>query len=362
MPSPVFCATRPDGSSMKMRDTVWKLRIAALLVAVSLLCSSCSPAPDYLRIEGATMGTYYRVTALCPDVDAAHLQDRLEAELGRVNGQMSTYQPDSELMRFNAAPPDEWVAASAELMSVLSAAAEISVLSSGAFDVTVAGLVNLWGFGPDGRVSERPSAAAIEAALAEAGYARLELDAAEQRIRRRTLLSVDLSAIAKGHGVDRLAERLRGSDCRDFLVDIGGEVRAEGKNPAGRDWRVGIEVPDPATMGGIQRVLNLDAAAVATSGDYRNFIELDGDRYSHTIDPRTGQPVRHALASVTVVHASTMWADGLATALNVLGPEDGFRLAEDLELAALFLIRRPNGFEERYTAAMLSYLADGPES
>jgi thiamine biosynthesis lipoprotein len=345
-----------------MKSDFRKLRLAAFILWALLLFSGCEQAPEYHRLEGGTMGTYYRVTGFCPGLDAVNLKTRLEAELAEVNDQMSTYQADSELMRFNVSPPGEWVPVSADLLAVLLAAREISELSAGAFDVTVSELVNLWGFGPDGRVSSRPSPERIQAAMALAGFEQLELDARGQRIRRLTPLTVDLSAIAKGHGVDRLSEQLRALGCEHYLVDIGGEVRARGQSPSGRLWRVGVEVPDPERMGSIQRVLALDSVAVATSGDYRNFLDLEGARYSHTIDPRTGHPVQHGLASVTVVHDSTMRADGLATALNVLGPEEGFALAEAEELAALFLVRRPNGFEERYTSAMLNHLAAVPES
>ena len=345
-----------------MSDSVWKLRMAAMMLMACLPVSGCAPASGYERLEGGTMGTYYRVTVFCPGVSAADLKHRLEAELTAVNDQMSTYQADSELMRFNAAPPGDWVEVSSDLLSVLTAAREISVRSAGAFDVTVSELVNLWGFGPHGRISSRPSAERIAAAMARVGYEHLELDPSAQRIRRLTPLTVDLSAIAKGHAVDRLAEVMLAGGCEHFLADIGGEVRAHGLNPSGGAWRVGVEVPDPERIGSIQRVLALDSVAVATSGDYRNFLDLNGERYSHTIDPRSGHPVQHDLASVTVVHASTMQADGLATALNVLGLEEGFALAEAEELAALFLVRRTNGFEERYTSAMLNHLAALPES
>lgn len=347
---------------MKIRDSVRKMRSpaalgVALFLAATAFAAGCQRPSGYLQLEGATMGTYYRVTARCPDSEPVQLQQTLSEELLTVNAQMSTYDADSELMRFNRSQPGIWVPVSADLVGVLAAALEISELSDGAFDPTVARLVSLWGFGPEGPVTEPPDSATVNAALAEAGFQKLEVDPANGAVRRMTPLSVDLSAIAKGHGVDRLSERLRQMACSDFLVDIGGEVRAQGQNAQGRIWRVGVEVPDPTRMGSIQRVLVLEDVAVATSGDYRNFIDLEGERYSHTIDPRTGYPVRHTLASVTVIHPSAMWADGLATALNVLGPESGFELAEQQGLAALFLIRGPNGFEERYTPNLLIHLA-----
>ena len=242
---------------------------------------------------------------------------------------------------------------------MLEAAREISDRSGGAFDVTVGPLIELWGFGPSGSISDRPDPHAVRAALERVGYRRLEIRRAPPALRKDRDISVDLSAIAKGHGVDRVAALLRASGCSDFMVDIGGEVAARGVNPAGRAWRVGIEVPDPDLVGAVQRVVTLRDTGVATSGDYRNFLDLDGVRYSHTVDARTGRPVDHRLASVSVVHESVMWADGLATALNVLGPDAGFELAEREGVAALFLIRRAADFEERYTRAMQTHLDTG---
>ncbi|MDH3642941.1 MAG: FAD:protein FMN transferase, partial [Gammaproteobacteria bacterium] len=155
-----------------------------------------------------------------------------------------------------------------------------------------------------------------------------------------------------GHGVDRLARELDRANCEHYLVEVGGEVRVKGVNDRGQPWRIGVEVPDPATLGAVQRVVRPGNNGLATSGDYRNFLEMDGERFSHTIDPRTGRPVTHNLASVTVVHESAMWADGYATLLNVLGPRAGFVFAEQHNLAALFVERTDRGFEERYTPAM----------
>lgn len=188
------------------------------------------------------------------------------------------------------------------------------------------------------------------------GFDKLEVRADPPRLRKSASLYVDLSAIAKGHGVDRLVDRLTGAGCSDMLADIGGEVRAIGLSPSNRAWRIGVEVPDPESFGAIQRVIALEGMAAATSGDYRNFRDLGSRRYSHTIDPRTGYPVTHNLASVTVLHPSAMWADGYATALNVLGPTAGFALAERIGLAALFIIREESGFDERYTEPMSNAL------
>ncbi len=329
--------------------------IAVALWAAAVL-AGCSADAGYQRYEGSTMGTYYRVTARCPE-SADDVGNRLTTELDAVNSQMSTYDPDSTLSRFNRSEPGAWFSVSRELHDVVAAAADVHALSDGAFDVTVGPLVNLWGFGPDA-AGGVPSESGIAAARARVGAGALAVRANPPALRKTKRLYVDLSAIAKGHGVDRLTAVLEGQGCDHYLVDIGGEVRVRGANPDGNPWRIGVEVPDPDALGGLQRVLTLRDAAVATSGDYRNFRDLDGDRVSHTIDPRTGRPVDHGLASVTVVHGSAMRADGLATAINVLGPVAGLALAESEGLAALLIVHRDAGFEELYTAAMESYLAD----
>ncbi|HEX7035962.1 MAG TPA: FAD:protein FMN transferase [Pseudomonadales bacterium] len=310
-----------------------------------LLLGGCDSDGAYVRYGGTTMGTYYQVTARCPqDVEQA-----IQQELKAVNAEMSTYLPNSTLSKFNAAPPGEWFPVSRELAEVVAAAGRLYRESGGAFDVTVGPLVNLWGFGPL-EARGLPAPDAVQATLGSIGHRHLAVAFDPPRLRKdHPELYVDLSAIAKGHGVDRVVQRLSAAGCDAMLVDVGGEVRGTGPSPSERPWRIGIEVPDPESQGGIQRVIRLEEGAVATSGDYRNFIERDGVRYSHTIDPRTGYPVQHGLASVTVLHESAMWADGYATLLNVLGPEEGYAFAREHGLAALFVIRTDGRFEERYT-------------
>ena len=329
--------------------------LAGILILAAM--SGCARDPEYLHLEGATMGTYYRIVARCPGSDAGHMQELVGQALEAVDAKMSTYRTDSELSRFNAAAAGEWISVSPELMTVMQAAERIHGLSGGAFDVTVGPLVDLWGFGPGGAITRTPTEEELAVALASVGMDRLALDPALGVIRKLARVSVDLSAIAKGFGVDRVSERLAGSGCSDALVDIGGEVRAKGRNPSGRPWRIGIEIPDPEAFGTVQRVVPLTERALATSGDYRNFLDLeDGRRVSHTMDPRAGRPVQHELASVTVLHTSAMWADGWATALNVLGPAAGLAVAESQGLAAILIVRNVSGFEERYTSWMQSYL------
>lgn len=313
----------------------------------------CNGDEQFTRYSGSTMGTYYQVTARC----ATDVGPLIEETLQAVNAEMSTYLPDSVLSRFNRAPVDEWFPVPAPLAEVVAASAELSRLSAGAFDVTVGPLVNLWGFGPEDGDGVPPDDA-ITAALDRIGHEALEVRLSPPALRKRAERYVDLSAIAKGHGVDRVAARLQDAGCQDLLVDVGGEVRGIGSSPAQRPWRIGVEVPDPASRGGIQRIVRLADAGLATSGDYRNFIEAGGRRYSHTIDPRTGYPVDHGLASVTVLHESVMWADGYATLLSVLGPDAGMEFAAVHGLAALFVVRQENGFRERYTAAFEAALAE----
>ncbi len=331
-----------------------------LLLAGSVALAACAPAEEFNRAAGRTMGTEYLATWSGGTQCTAALSQPLAAELQSVNRQMSTYLPDSELMRFNRGPAHRWTPVSQELAGVVTLALELSRLSGGAFDVTVGPLVNLWGFGAEQR-GGLPTAGEVERARHRVGHGLLEVRRAPSALRkRRADLYVDLSAIAKGHGVDRLAGVLEKHGCGNYLVDIGGEVRVRGLSPAGGRWRIGIETPEAGGAGGVERVLLLSEGAVATSGDYRNFRLVEGTRLGHTIDPRTGRPVAHGMASVTVVADSAALADGLATLINVLGPDDGLQFANDRRLAALALIRRQGVLEQRYTDAMRDYIENGP--
>jgi thiamine biosynthesis lipoprotein len=287
------------------------------------------------------MGTTWSVQITHPpaDLDQAALYERIGAELAAVNDRMSTYQADSELSRFNAADTTDWFPVSAELTRLVDTAIAVSTLTDGAFDVTVGPLVNLWGFGPEVKADQLPAQAEIDAALARVGWHLLATRADPPALRKAQAdLYVDLSAIAKGYGVDRLADLLEDAGITDYLAEIGGELRGRGLNAAGEPWRIAIERPDAARRA-VLRVVALTDLGMATSGDYRNFFELGGKRYSHTIDPVTGRPVDHQLASVTVLAERCAEADAWATALLVLGPERGMTLANDRGLVALFVER-----------------------
>jgi thiamine biosynthesis lipoprotein len=264
---------------------------------------------------------------------------------------MSTYQPSSELSQFNSSRATEPFPVSAETLQVFAEAQRISAATGGAFDITVGPLVNLWGFGPNAKPLMIPADEEVERLRPRIGWSRIEVDTALSTIRKsEPEMYCDLSAIAKGYAVDRVAEGLAALGLADTMVEVGGEVRTRGRNAAGEPWRIAIERPDTAQRA-FQEVVPLSDLAMATSGDYRNFYEQDGVRFSHTIDPRTGRPIQHRLASVSVIDPVCMRADGYATALMVLGEEEGFKLAEEQGLAALFLVRKGDGFEERATAA-----------
>ena len=330
---------------------IWRFFLCALIVV------ACETDP-YQRLAGSTMGTQYRVVARC---DVAVEQARIEGVLSAVNASMSTYDERSEISNFNASPVGQWMTLSPALAHVMRAAIDLSVMSDGAFDVTVGPLVDAWGFGPT-PVDTAPSAPQLDGARQRVGFRFLQLDG--DRLRKTKNVSVDLSAIAKGYGVDAVAVALLENGCSDFLVDIGGEVRVVGVSPTKRKWRIGIEVPDRTTVRVAHRIVEVAGGSVATSGDYRNVIEWGGVAYSHTIDPRAGAPVRHRLASVTVVHESAMWADGYATLINVLGPQAGLEFAAARDLPVYLLVRNDDGFAPFMTPAMTGYLAPelAPES
>ena len=271
---------------------------------------------------------------------------------------MSTYLPDSELSRINATDSAERIPVSASLALVLQAAQEVSRATRGAFDVTVGPLVNLWGFGPEQDFTV-PAEEQVNRSLRLVGYEKLRLDPAASTLKKaHNGVSIDLSSIAKGYGVDRIADYLDSLQLDNYLVEIGGEIRARGVNGEQLPWQIGIEQP-VAGQRGVQRIIKLDNTAMATSGDYRNYFEQDGIRYSHTIDPRNGRPVSHGLASVTVLHPSAMLADAWATGLLVLGPEAGYELAVKNGIAAHFVVRSDGGFKDQSTPWFEPYFVSG---
>lgn len=330
------------------------LFVLALFIALWMRRGDVATDPWQTALSGPTMGTTWNVkviTAGKPDGPTVKaIKDAASQAVAAVNSSMSTYDPESELSKFNMSASTAPFGISPMLLEVLSEAQATGALTNGAFDVTIGPLVNAWGFGPD-KDKPAPTVAEIAALKNRLGIDKLSIDTAAKTVRKTQAdVYVDLSAIAKGYGVDRVAAALDALGHTNYMVEVGGEIRAKGRNKAGNPWRVGVEVPVSGQQRRVQTVVALSDHAMATSGDYRNYIERDGKRLSHTIDPRTGHPVEHTAASVTVVSETCMTADALATALNVLGPKQGMALAEAKGWAVLMLIREGDGFVQRKTS------------
>ncbi len=329
--------------------------IGALVAAPIVTGCGERAAPALLAFSGPTMAGRYSVKV----ARAGKMSDAAARALGRglfqavdaVDRGMSTYRPESELMRLNAHRAEAPLAVSPALAEVLGKAHAVSRASDGAFDVTIGAIVNAWGFGPRGR-GRLPRPDEIAALRERVSWAALMVDPRAGTVTKtRPEAFADLSGVAQGYGADRIAAELEARGLGDYLVEVSGEVRARGVNAEGAPWRIGIERPEGGART-VQFVVPLSNRSLATSGDYRNFFEQDGRRYSHEIDPATGAPVAHRLGSVSVVHSDCATADAWATALFVLGPQRGVRLAEAQDLAAYFIVRGPDGhFAEIQTGA-----------
>ncbi len=305
-----------------------------------------------VELAGRAFGTKYsiKIASMAASIQPDELQSRIDELLAEIDAQMSLWRDDSELSRFNQFRGDDWFDVSPATARVIAAAIEISKAAEGVFDPTVSPLVQLWNFGPQQRPLEIPSAEAIAEARRHVGVTLIDVRQSPPAVRKHDPdVQLDLNAIAKGDAVDRVARLIDSFAPVGYMVEIGGEVRTRGTKADGDPWGIGIEQPT-AGQRIVQSVIRLNDAALATSGDYRNFIEIDGRRYSHTIDPRTGRPIGHALAAVSVVADDCMTADAWATALMVLGPEDGYVAAERTSgIEALFLTRQGDGFAARTT-------------
>jgi thiamine biosynthesis lipoprotein len=299
------------------------------------------------RLSGPTMGTQFSVAVVtAPEFDQQHLQAQIHAVLEDVDRHMSTYRPDSELAKFNHSGSMEWFPVSPGLCNAVDDALQLSAGTGGAFDITVGPLVNLWGFGPDASRVTPPSDDSINEARARTGYEHLHTDCSMPALRKdHAHLQIDLSGYAKGLAADNVATLLEKHGISNYLVEIGGDLRARGHNASNAKWRIAIESPDPSG-GAVEKIIHIGDLSVATSGDYRNYFEFEGQRYSHTIDPQTGRPVTHNLASVTVLGKRAAYADAMATALLVLGPDAGPEFAEREGIAAYFLLQDGGGLTE----------------
>jgi thiamine biosynthesis lipoprotein len=330
--------------------------LAFFVVLLAHLTTACERAPELVYLEGNTMGTRYHVTVVDvpAQVDRAQLAVQIDEVLEAVNDSMSTYRSDSEINRVNRSATGEWLAISENFSIVLAQALIVSRQSEGAYDTTVGPLVDLWGFGPQ-RGDTVPSASDIEAARSRVGYQALELDLQQRRLRKREQRELDFSSLAKGFAVDQLAALLDQHGIAAYLVEIGGEIRVQGQNPRGESWRLAVEKPE--LMGGEPlAALAVTSGAVATSGNYRNYFEVDGERFSHSINPLSGYPVRHELVSVTVLAENAMLADAWATALTVMGLERALATARREQLAVYLVVDEAGTYMVHKTSAIDTYL------
>lgn len=326
----------------------------AFFLSVALLTAGCGDADRRTvhELAGAVMGTTFTVKVVAPPgTDMAALRIEVERAIRAVDETMSTYRPDSELSRFNASTQTGWLPASAAFCNAVADALALSRQSGGAFDPTIGPVVGLWGFGPEVGDPVVPHDEQVAETMTAVGWQRLHADCGRPALKKELpALHLDLSAFAKGYAVDRAAEIVAAAGIADYLVEIGGELRLAGRNSRGERWAIAIERP-AFDERAVQTVFELSDTGIATSGDYRNYFEYGGRNYSHTIDPRTGRPVDHALASVTVLDELAATADGWATALLVLGPDDGLALANRKGVAAFFVVRDGGVYAEFKSAS-----------
>ncbi|MEJ2764227.1 FAD:protein FMN transferase [Photobacterium sp. MCCC 1A19761] len=328
-----------------------------LLLALVVTLSACSDQRDMIHLNGSTMGTYYSIKLIKQEglPPATDIQAEIDRRLELVNDQMSTYRKHSELSQFNQSRSTEPVAVSADTAKVVREAIRLAELTDGALDVTIGPVVNLWSFGPEARPETTPTAEEIATRQRQVGIRHLSVhgNSLQKGIPE---LYVDLSSIAKGYGVDVVADYFEELQVADYLVEIGGELRLKGNNLEGTPWRIAIEKPTEDGSRAVQEIIEPGDMAVATSGDYRNYFEQDGVRYSHLIDPKTCKPISNRVVSVSVLHPSSMTADALATAFSVMGKEKSLALAEREKLPVLLVVKTDEGFSEYASSAFVPYL------
>lgn len=334
--------------------------LIGLVVLLTLVSCQRDHEIESKRFVGKTMGTTWSVVLVPQDgVDTDGLPQLLQQRLDHINHLMSTYDNSSEVSRFNQQQGTDWFSISDETAKVIELSLRISRLTGGAFDVSVGPLVDLWGFGPTERGDKIPDEDQIKQRMASIGYNRLELRCFPPAVKKQVgTLRIDLSAVAKGYAVDKLAEVLKAHGINNYLVEVGGELQVSGTRPDRTPWRIAVEKPLEGRRE-VETVIPLTETALATSGNYRNFYVVDGQHYAHTIDPVLGRPVRHKLASVTILDPSCARADALATALMVLGEEKGRQLVEEQGIAAYFLIYEQDQLVDYASPAFEAFTGKG---
>lgn len=333
--------------------------IVVLVLAVLSGCDQPAAERPMLEIHGRTMGTFYGVKVVgdFPGGQQA-LQSQVDALLKHYNDEISTYDPNSALSKFNQLQSVQPFPVSQDMADLIISALRVGQRTQGVLDVTVGPLVNLWGFGPDKRPVKTPTDEQIAAARARVGIDRLHVEvSADHATLRKDVpsLYVDLSTIGEGFGADKVAEFLEARGVHHYLVEIAGASRSRGVNAKGEPWKLAIQKPTDE-LEDIQAIIIPEGRAVSTSGSYRNYYELDGKRYSHIIDPATGKPITHKLVSVTVITPTAMEADGLDTALMVMGPEKAMAFAKQQNLAVYLVSKTAQGFKAEYSPAFAPYL------
>lgn len=335
---------RVDGmtGSIVLGVCPWLVR-ASLSVALIGAMTACGGSDQLESFGGPTMGSTYSIKYVrgAGGPTAADVQPEVEAILAEVDQQMSTYRSDSDIERFNVLPANSCQSMPAGVLQLVRYGEQLSVDSQGSYDLTVEPLLDLWGFGPQARVERVPTPEQLAQVLRRVGHGHLRIEG--DRLCKDAPVEVDFNSIAAGYAVDRISARLQALGIHSFLAEATGELKALGKKADGSPWRVALEAPrDDQQVA--EEVIDLDGYGVSTSGDYRNYFEQGGQRYSHTFDALTGAPIVHALASVTVIDHSTLAADGVSTLLLILGPERGWAYAEEHKIAAFFVIRADKGF------------------
>ncbi|MCP1500811.1 thiamine biosynthesis lipoprotein [Pseudomonas migulae] len=320
------------------------------LVVLAGVLAGCGNGDSLERFDGPTMGSRYSIQYVrhssTPGPKA--VQAEVENILAEVDRQFSTYRSDSDTARFNALPAGRCQKMPAPVLELVRVGERLSEQSEGSYDLTVEPLLNIWGFGPQAREEKVPTAQALAEVRQRVGYQHLRIDG--DQLCKDAAVEVDFNSIAAGYAVDTIAARLEAMGIHNYLAEATGELKAAGKKLDGSSWKIALEEPrDDQQVA--QRIINVDGYGVSTSGDYRNYFQQDGRRYSHTLDARTGAPVLHALASVTVIHPSALMADGLSTLLLILGPERGWDYAQTHNIGAFFVIRADTGFVTRTNQA-----------
>lgn len=331
-------------------------KLLGILIIAFLI--GCDQATKPWFFEGSTMGTTYHITLVKVPQQVKEIQIKQEIDklLAEVNQQMSTYKKDSELSLFNQNQSTDWIPVSKALFTVIEEALRVSELSDGAFDVTVGPLVNLWGFGPKWSEEKVPSQEQINQAKQSVSYQYLSLQQNPLAVRKaKPDVYVDLSGIAKGYGVDVIADFIEKQGILNYLIEIGGELRTKGSNPQGEPWKVAVEKPIP-NIRAAQTVIPVHDAGIATSGDYRNFFEMNGRRFSHIIDPKTGEPVQTNVVSATILDSkSCMTADAWAKVPIVMGAEKALALADRENIAMYLLIKEGEQFVSKSSRAFQTW-------